>query len=203
LYKGGDFAPFFAHSESRSDCLLVRSETINFSTVMKLKTTELIAMGTSGVVNAHANDIGVEDDILQDTIPIRLSISPFRDDFKVIGNLSVPVHKSCDRCLVEYEEDINAKFEIVVISHDSPLSESDDADLIVLNPGQHEVDLGPFIRDAIEIEHHIKNLCKKNCKGICPQCGVNLNNKECACSEKLIDERWKPVSKMKLSTTEN
>ena len=47
----------------------------------------------------------------------------------------------------------------------------------------------------LEIEHHIKNLCKKNCKGICPQCGVNLNNKECACSEKFSDERWKPLYK--------
>ncbi len=34
-----------------------------------------------------------------------------------------------------------------------------------------------------------KNLCKEDCKGLCPTCGVNLNTGSCACSGKTVDPR--------------
>ena len=170
---------------------------------MKLKISELDALVPLGVVNINTKGIGVEDNIQIDSVPVQLSISPIRYDYRVIGNLSFPVLKSCDRCLTEYKDKVNANFEIMVISNDSPLSESDDADLIVLNPGQIEVDLGPSIRDAIAIENNLKNLCKNNCKGICLKCGVNLNNQDCLCLESQTDDRWEALKKNKLLITEN
>ena len=170
---------------------------------MKLKISELEALIPLGVININTKGIGVEDDIQVDSVPVQLSISPIRYDYRVIGNLSFPVLKSCDRCLTEYKDKVNANFEIMVISNDSPLSESDDADLIVLNPGQIEVDLGPSIRDAIAIENNLKNLCKNNCKGICLKCGVNLNNRDCTCLEIIKNEHWETLKKIKLSTMEN
>ncbi len=180
-----------------------RSKTINFSTVMKLRISELTALGPSSVVNANAKEIGIEDDILTETIPIQLSISPVGNDFRVVGSLSVPTQESCDRCLVEFKEDITTNFEVIIASHDSSLSESDEVEVLVLNPGQLEVDLGPIIRDSIAVERSMKNLCSKDCNGICPHCGINLNNEDCSCSDETTDERWAPLKNIKFSTTEH
>ena len=34
-----------------------------------------------------------------------------------------------------------------------------------------------------------KNLCKEDCKGLCSQCGHNLNEGECDCDKKQVDPR--------------
>ena len=43
--------------------------------------------------------------------------------------------------------------------------------------------------DYIETPLPQKNLCKEDCKGLCPTCGVNLNTGSCACSGKTVDPR--------------
>jgi len=43
------------------------------------------------------------------------------------------------------------------------------------------VDLGEEIRQEMILSNPPKILCKKDCKGICPQCGANLNTEQCKC----------------------
>lgn len=50
------------------------------------------------------------------------------------------------------------------------------------------IDVTEVIENNIIIELPIKRLCKENCKGLCQQCGVNLNFSKCKC-EKDIDPR--------------
>ncbi|SUY61625.1 ribosomal protein L32 family protein [Clostridium sporogenes] len=50
------------------------------------------------------------------------------------------------------------------------------------------IDVTEVIENNIIIELPIKRLCKKNCKGLCQQCGANLNFSKCKC-EKDIDPR--------------
>ena len=51
------------------------------------------------------------------------------------------------------------------------------------------VDLTNIIRDTIITSQPIKNLCKDDCKGLCPICGVNLNESECGCNRFVADPR--------------
>ena len=37
------------------------------------------------------------------------------------------------------------------------------------------------IRDALTLELPLRVLCKEDCKGLCPKCGVNLNTGSCSC----------------------
>ena len=52
---------------------------------------------------------------------------------------------------------------------------------IELANGIEDVDLGEEIRQELILSIPPKILCKKDCKGICPQCGANLNKEQCKC----------------------
>ncbi|MEE8722493.1 MAG: DUF177 domain-containing protein [Eggerthellaceae bacterium] len=48
-------------------------------------------------------------------------------------------------------------------------------------PADHVIDLEPLIRAAFLVEVPGVPLCRDDCKGLCPQCGANLNDGPCGC----------------------
>jgi len=50
-----------------------------------------------------------------------------------------------------------------------------------IDPSVEYVDLGEEIRQEIIMANPPKVLCSKDCKGICPKCGMNLNKEQCQC----------------------
>ena len=51
------------------------------------------------------------------------------------------------------------------------------------------VDLGPMIRDAVVLELPLAPLCQEGCRGLCVECGADLNQGDCGC-EAPTDPRW-------------
>ena len=51
-----------------------------------------------------------------------------------------------------------------------------------ISPQSEYIDLGEEIRQEIIMSNPSKVLCSKDCKGICPQCGANLNLEKCKCA---------------------
>ena len=50
-----------------------------------------------------------------------------------------------------------------------------------LTAGLETIDLGEEIRQEMILSNPAKVLCSKDCKGICPKCGANLNKEQCKC----------------------
>tara|TARA_B100000315_G_scaffold255935_1_gene300587 strand:- start:1261 stop:1677 length:417 start_codon:yes stop_codon:yes gene_type:complete len=46
-----------------------------------------------------------------------------------------------------------------------------------------DLNIDPDLREEVLLNFPMKNLCKPDCKGICPNCGVNLNIENCQCSK--------------------
>jgi len=51
-----------------------------------------------------------------------------------------------------------------------------------IDPTMEYIDLGEEIRQEIIMANPAKILCSKDCKGICPKCGANLNKEKCNCN---------------------
>ena len=51
------------------------------------------------------------------------------------------------------------------------------------------LDLGPMVRDAVVLELPLAPLCRQDCRGLCPECGSDLNAGDCGC-EGPRDPRW-------------
>ena len=58
------------------------------------------------------------------------------------------------------------------------------------------LDLTPLLREQGWLAVPMKPLCTPNCKGLCPQCGTNLNLESCACEKVHIDPRLAALKKL-------
>lgn len=102
--------------------------------------------------------------------------------WKIFGKIYCRRKFNCDRCLTEAEENQVHEFE-------EAINQEEIADGIL--------DIAELVRDTLIAGQPIKNLCKVDCKGLCPKCGWNLNLGECECHEGKIDPRLAPLLKFK------
>ena len=76
------------------------------------------------------------------------------------------VEYTCGKCLSKFEDTFRKKFNTVLEVRPAEIVELDDE-----------------IRQEIILDYPIKVICKPECKGLCPNCGQNLNIGECDCSK--------------------
>lgn len=108
------------------------------------------------------------------------SVSNIGDAYMVDGSISGVFKAKCDRCLKEFTSDFDLQLTRVFAEagYEAAL---DDTDIETLDG--LEIDLGPHIREEVVLSMPIRLLCEDGCKGICPGCGVDLNNGECICGK--------------------
>jgi uncharacterized protein len=63
-----------------------------------------------------------------------------------------------------------------------------------------EIDLDPILREQILLALPGYPLCREGCKGLCPACGQNLNERECGCDRHVPDPRWAGLEKFRAGT---
>ncbi len=59
------------------------------------------------------------------------------------------------------------------------------------------VNLEPLVREAVMLELPEAPLCKPDCQGLCPECGINRNQGTCDCTPDLSDPRWAALDALK------
>jgi uncharacterized protein len=59
-----------------------------------------------------------------------------------------------------------------------------------------EIDLKTLFRELIFLEEQMKHICRKECKGLCSNCGINLNEGNCGCSIVEKDSPWKELKNL-------
>ncbi len=84
---------------------------------------------------------------------------------------------TCDRCLDEYVRDFCREFEHVLVLREDDVLSGDEA---VCPSG--ELDITALAVSDMLAELPTRNLCRDGCKGLCPECGANLNRGECGCA---------------------
>lgn len=95
----------------------------------------------------------------------------------------------CDRCLKEFDQPKSISYECIVAES----VEQENDTILLLDKGT--IDLDEVARTQFILEMDTKTLCCPDCKGLCPGCGVNLNEERCRC-QKEIDPRLAPLKKL-------
>ncbi|HEX8700885.1 MAG TPA: DUF177 domain-containing protein [Myxococcaceae bacterium] len=73
----------------------------------------------------------------------------------------------------------------------------EDADEMIFDG--KKIDLDPIVREQVLLALPMSAVCREDCKGLCAQCGQNLNEKQCGCEQKVIDPRLAPLMNIKLN----
>jgi len=125
--------------------------------------------------------------------PINIDISASKSGDEVIlaGRINTTVEMECARCLEQFEMDVDPKIQFVIQLLDSNQPQySEDDDFVILPKTTGEYDISDRVREAIILDLPLKPLCSDKCRGLCPMCGINLNEAECDCTPDKTDERW-------------
>ena len=69
-------------------------------------------------------------------------------------------------------------------------------DTIQFKDSEDFIDLDPIIHDLVLLDNPIKQLCIGDCKGLCSNCGTNLNKSLCKCADTCTDHRWDELKKI-------
>ena len=157
----------------------------------------------SFVLNKDQLEIDQADLSVNIDTAIKGSLTRLGDDFYLNANVRTDVVSSCSRCLVKFSYPIDCSFKSHFVPSDgkyiSPAEvelHSSDIDTEVYE--NKKIDLSQSVRDGILLAVPVVCLCKEDCKGICSQCGKNLNHSNCKCiNESFVDPRLEVLKDIK------
>ena len=128
---------------------------------------------------------------------VRLS----RNEVFVNGHIDTRAQVECDRCLKPVELPVNADFTLEYISgseyESSQAAELTEAELSVSVFEGQALDVDEIVKEQILLAVPTRMLCREDCKGICPECGMDRNTGECNCVTNDIDPRWAALKNLK------
>ncbi|QQY80766.1 uncharacterized protein EDD65_10597 [Keratinibaculum paraultunense] len=109
------------------------------------------------------------------------------DEGKIVHvDIHYEYEEVCSRCLTIFTGKGSTILSGRLIKNNNEIEEIDDE--IIYYNGEN-VDLTDDILDMVILSLPMKPLCKKDCKGLCPKCGINLNKRKCDCVLEGIDPR--------------
>jgi uncharacterized protein len=118
----------------------------------------------------------------------------------------------CGRCLAPVTLAVPVEFELSLVPEDEPTAPSGEGRERDQGPvggsfraeeADEEryhgkvIDLAPILREQILLSLPAYPVCRESCKGLCPVCGQNLNERECGCDRRVPDPRWAGLEKLK------
>ena len=107
------------------------------------------------------------------------------------GKLTFSMELTCDRCLNTLDNKFCLPFDDIIAKEDCELEEGE-----FIPYSNSRVLLTEPIYQAIFVEATGKHLCSDECKGLCPQCGCNLNEQSCNCVTDEIDPRFEKLKNL-------
>lgn len=113
---------------------------------------ETLSINTEGI--NFTKPVDVKADVLKSGSEIFVDVS-----------MEAPVEYTCSKCLSRFEDIFRKRFSMVLEVRPAEVVEMDDE-----------------IRQEIILDYPMRVVCKPECKGLCPNCGQNLNVGKCECS---------------------
>lgn len=104
------------------------------------------------------------------------------------GVLTAELVERCSRCLRPVERELEVDIDLRFEPELDPWDEG--PGLYALEANREEIDVGPALREELILALPEYPLCDPDCRGLCPQCGTDLNEGECDCTEEAGDPRW-------------
>ena len=127
--------------------------------------------------------------------PVRLTLRVFKDGvkYRLVGRLASTLQLACCRCLEAFEAPVDLPIDLLYL----PQSENDgegeseiaDEDLSTAFYREEQINLDLMVREQFQLSLPMKPLCRDDCHGLCPVCGINRNRERCGCDTSWHDPR--------------
>jgi uncharacterized protein len=140
------------------------------------------------------------DDDYRIVSPVELSMIVQKagaDTFDVTGRAVTRLELACSRCLEPFEVPVDAAFDLRYVPASGNAGEGEreihDDDLTTAYYRDGSLDIGELLREQFQLALPMKPLCSDECRGLCLECGANLNRVECHHAPRWEDPRLAPL----------
>ena len=124
-------------------------------------------------------------------------------NIRLVGKFSVDFEVNCARCLEVVSQHIERDFDLIY----RPLGSDRRGEEVSISEAETEIgyyqgegmELVDSVKEQVLLAVPVKVVCRESCKGLCPQCGKNLNEGDCGCSTVITDPRWDALKDLKKS----
>jgi uncharacterized protein len=117
----------------------------------------------------------------------QLRVDNLQNRLILTGELTGKTVTVCDRCLESFDLAFDVPVEIQILRVTELEGEEDSC---IIHQRNGEVALDVPLGELALVAIPQKRLCVEDCRGLCPQCGVNLNRETCGCHNEDEDPRW-------------
>ena len=131
------------------------------------------------------------------------SVKKVGSRYIVSGRLTSDVTLQCDRCLCVYELKISEDF-AVYFALDKPgepgkRTRANETDSELEDIIHDSINLNETLFEQLILQIPMKALCSADCRGLCSECGAELNKGECGCDRTSIDPRLMKLKDLLIS----
>jgi len=147
--------------------------------------------------------VGSDSDVYKIVAPVSLSFDIYKDKIKfhLVGRAATTLEIACGRCLEPFTFQVDAPFDLRY----EPLTPTSGAgehevppeDMDTAFYENDEIDLGQLMQERFYLALPMKPICKDDCRGLCANCGTNLNNATCDCKTEWDDPRLAALKALK------
>lgn len=154
----------------------------------------------SGLFNNSVKEISIEETFDFSDF-VYSTYAPIKDGVKAKGviytkadvvylniDISFNFNGFCDRCAESVEKSFSFSLNKIIV--ENLQNEQDGDEYIVVK--NRTLDLDELVNEEVVLSLPSKILCKEDCKGLCAQCGANLNTEKCNC-KKDVDPRMEAL----------
>ena len=149
-------------------------------------------------------ELSLDDDEVGLVEPAEVSGGVRRDgrEVELSGRLHAKIKTACDRCLQPVNLSIAAEFKERFVPAVSWRAEQqhelqeEDLNLAVFDG--EAIELDDLVREEILLAVPAHVLCREDCKGLCPVCGIDRNQGSCQCETKATDSRWQGLENLRV-----
>jgi uncharacterized protein len=122
-------------------------------------------------------------------LTLRLRMESVSEGVLVSAEVQVPLEGECGRCLRGISDTLEVSFQELYAYEHSTTDDTADEDEVGRMQGDL-IDLEPELRDAVVLALPNHPLCRADCPGLCPECGVHLDDLPADHHHRETDARW-------------
>lgn len=126
-------------------------------------------------------------------------------EVRVKGRVQTTLDVECDRCLTHAPIPVDLNFDLFYRPAESAPKDEEE---VSIDEGEAEMGfyempglvLEEVLHEQIVLGLPMQRVCSESCKGICPECGANRNEKQCSCEVHPADDRWNALKSLHLES---
>ncbi|MNE34718.1 hypothetical protein D3C80_1284490 [compost metagenome] len=165
--------------------------------MMQFHIQEMMSKGLKATINEQLDVSslfqGRQDVYRTGPLHVSLQVKGHEGYIETDGELAIDLELACSRCLEPVQDHIVIPFSEMfkpagAAVQSEEFTEDEVSDFIEVN--EERLNLKPYVEEALQLFMPFAPLCSDDCKGLCQNCGQNLNEHKCSCETEKVDHRF-------------